>query len=46
MGSLGLEPERVAAREVSIDDYHKIPQIINEFVEKIVELGPNRFKGF
>ncbi len=46
LSTLGLEPERVASRQVNIDDYHKIPDIINEFVEQIVEIGPNPFKGF
>ena len=46
MGSLGLEVERVKVTQVAISDYHKIPSIINEFVEEIVELGPNPFKGF
>ncbi len=31
---------------VAIDEYDKIPQIINEFVESVEELGPNPFKGF
>jgi quinone-modifying oxidoreductase subunit QmoB len=46
MGSLGLEVERVQVNQVAINDYHKIPQIINDFVEEIVEMGPNPFKGF
>jgi len=46
LGSLGLEVERVAVRQVAINEYHKIPQIINDFVEEIVEMGPNPFKGF
>ncbi|NTW87589.1 MAG: hydrogenase iron-sulfur subunit [Desulfobulbaceae bacterium] len=44
--TLGLEPERCAANQVAITDYDKIPQIINEFVDQIVEMGPNPFKGF
>ena len=44
--TLGLEPERCAANQVAITDYDKIPQIINEFVELVVEMGPNPFKGF
>ncbi len=44
--TLGLEPERCAANQVAITDYDKIPQIINEFVDLIVEMGPNPFKGF
>ncbi|NOX24584.1 MAG: hydrogenase iron-sulfur subunit [Deltaproteobacteria bacterium] len=46
LGTLGLEPERCATRQVAITDYDKIPDIINEFVEEIIELGPNPFKGF
>jgi quinone-modifying oxidoreductase subunit QmoB len=46
MGSLGLEVERVAVKQVAINEYHKIPEIINDFVEEVVEMGPNPFKGF
>jgi quinone-modifying oxidoreductase, subunit QmoB len=44
--TLGLEPERCATNQVAITDYDKIPQIVNDFVEQIVEMGPNPFKGF
>ncbi len=46
LGSLGLEPERCAVREIAISDYDKLPEMIEEFVEEIIELGPNPFKGF
>jgi quinone-modifying oxidoreductase subunit QmoB len=46
LASLALEEERVAQYEVAIDDYDKIPGIINKFVEDIEALGPNPFKGF
>ncbi|MDR2548746.1 MAG: hydrogenase iron-sulfur subunit [Desulfobulbus sp.] len=46
LGSLGLEPERCGVREIAISDYDKIPAIIDEFVEEIVGMGPNPFKGF
>jgi len=46
LASLALENERVAQFQVAIDEYDKIPQIINEFVEMIEEMGPNPFKGF
>ena len=46
LSSLGLESERCAAEQVAITDYDKIPQILNDFVEEIVEMGPNPFKGF
>jgi quinone-modifying oxidoreductase subunit QmoB len=44
--SLALEEERVAQFQVAIDEYDKLPKIINDFVEMIEELGPNPFKGF
>jgi quinone-modifying oxidoreductase subunit QmoB len=43
---LQLEAERVSMVQVAISDYDKLPQIINEFVEKVKEIGPNPFKGF
>ena len=46
LGSLGLEPERCGVKEVAISDYDKIPGIIDEFVEEIIAMGPNPFKGF
>jgi len=46
LGTLGLEPERCSVREIAISDYDKIPAILDEFVEEIIELGPNPFKGF
>jgi len=46
LASLALENERVAQFEVAIDDYDKVPKIINDFVESIEALGPNPFKGF
>ena len=46
LSSLGLESERCAAEQVAITDYDKIPQILNDFVDRIVEMGPNPFKGF
>ena len=46
LSSLGLESERCAAEQVAITDYDKIPQILNDFVDQIVEMGPNPFKGF
>ncbi len=44
--SLALENERVAQFDIAIDEYDKIPQIVNDFVALIEDLGPNPFKGF
>ena len=46
LGTLGLEPERCTVRQIAISDYDKFPGIIEEFVEEIIEMGPNPFKGF
>ncbi len=46
LGSLGLEPERCGVRQIAISDYDKVPAIIEEFVDEIIEMGPNPFKGF
>ena len=43
---LALESDRVKFVEVGISDYDKIPGIINEFMEKIEEVGPNPYKGW
>jgi quinone-modifying oxidoreductase subunit QmoB len=44
--SLALEKERVKQIQIAIDEYDKIPGMINEFMETIEEVGPNPFKGF
>lgn len=41
---LVLEPQRVELHTLSIDEYDKIPEIFNKFVEVIEELGPNPYK--
>jgi len=46
LASLALEVERVAQFEIAIDEYDKIPEIINGFVESVEAMGPNPFKGF
>ncbi len=46
LSSLGLETERVTSKQIAISDYTKIPQIIADFVEEMIELGPSPFKGF
>lgn len=42
---LALEEERVRIEQLAITDYHKLPQIINEFAEEIEDIGMNPFKG-
>ena len=45
IGRLQLEPERIRQYEVSMNDYKKVPGLIEEFVEMIDRFGPNPFKG-
>ena len=42
---LALESDRVRFETVSISDYNRIPEILDEFAKKIDEAGPNPFKG-
>jgi quinone-modifying oxidoreductase subunit QmoB len=46
LSSLAIEEERVAQFQVAIDEYDKLPQIIDDFVASVEEMGPNPFKGF
>lgn len=43
---LQLEPERVQLVQAAIDEYARLPQIIDDFVGKIRKIGPNPYKGF
>ena len=42
---LVLEEERVELHELSIADYRKIPEIMDNFLEVIETAGPNPYKG-
>jgi len=41
---LMLESDRVKLEQVSITDFHRIPEIIDGFMEEIQELEPNPYK--
>ncbi len=43
---LALEEERVRLEQLSIKDFDRLPQIIDEFAAQIAEIGMNPFKGF
>ncbi len=43
---LALESGRIRIEQIEISDYHKLPGIIDEFLENIKEIGPNPYKGF
>jgi len=42
--SLSLEQERVQTYEISITDIHKVPQIINDMADTIMQIGMSPFK--
>lgn len=41
---LVLEPERVELHMLSIDEYDKLPDILNKFAKTIEDIGPNPYK--
>jgi quinone-modifying oxidoreductase subunit QmoB len=43
---LKLESDRVRFETISITDYDRLPTLLDEFAEKLVEIGPNPYKGF
>lgn len=43
---LVLEPERIKVMDLAISDYNKIPELMNDFMAKVTELGPNPYKSF
>ena len=42
---LMLEPERVQLEQLAMNEYDKIPKILDDFAEAIEDMGPNPFKG-
>lgn len=43
---LVLESERISVHQLAIDEYQKLPQIINDFMETLAGFDPNPYKGF
>jgi Coenzyme F420-reducing hydrogenase, delta subunit len=43
---LVLEEERVRQVQLEYTDYMKLPEIVEDFVNKVKSLGPNPYKGF
>ncbi|MCE5335441.1 MAG: hydrogenase iron-sulfur subunit [Desulfobacteraceae bacterium] len=46
LNRLVLESDRVRFEMVAITDYDKIPGLLDQFAEKLVEIGPNPYKGY
>jgi quinone-modifying oxidoreductase subunit QmoB len=45
LNRLQLESERVQLMQIAINEYDKLPDMINEFAEKVKGIGPNPFKS-
>lgn len=43
---LRLEPERLRLEQLAIDEYGRLPDLIDGFAARVGELGPNPYKGF
>jgi quinone-modifying oxidoreductase subunit QmoB len=43
--TMALENERVELHQVQISDWHKLPGLVNDFMEVIESVGMNPFKG-
>ena len=43
---LVLESERIRVHQLAINEYGQIPDLLNEFMEKMEEVGPNPYKGW
>lgn len=46
LNRLQLESDRIQVHQLSINEYDKIPEIVNSMVETIDKFGLNPFKGF
>ncbi len=45
LDKLGLEADRVQQMQVAISEFDTLPQILDDFVARVKEIGPNPFKG-
>jgi quinone-modifying oxidoreductase subunit QmoB len=46
LDKLGLEADRVVQYQIAHSDFDRLPQILDEFVARVREIGPNPFKEF
>lgn len=46
LSKLQLEADRCQLLQVAISEYDKLPGMIDDFMKRIDEVGPNPFKGF
>jgi quinone-modifying oxidoreductase subunit QmoB len=45
LDKLGLEADRVQMFQIAHSDFDKLPQMLDDFVARVKEIGPNPFKG-
>ncbi len=43
---LMLESDRIQQVQLAINEWDKLPEILNEFSDTIKDIGPNPYKGF
>ncbi len=46
LDKLRLESERIHVTQLSLNEYHKLPEMIGEFMETLDDMDPNPYKGF
>jgi quinone-modifying oxidoreductase subunit QmoB len=46
LDKLGLEADRVIQYQIAHSDFDRLPKIIDDFVARVREIGPNPFKEF
>jgi quinone-modifying oxidoreductase subunit QmoB len=46
LSKLQLEADRCQLLQVAISEYDQLPKMIDDFMKRIDEVGPNPFKGF
>jgi quinone-modifying oxidoreductase subunit QmoB len=46
LDKLGLESDRVVQYQIAHSDFDRLPQILDDFVARVREIGPNPFKEF
>ena len=46
LDKLGLEADRVQLIQIAISEFDKLPKIVDDFVARVQEIGPNPFKEF
>ncbi len=46
LDKLGLESDRVQLVTLAISEFDRLPQILNDYVNRVREIGPNPFKEF